>query len=139
MQAAGDLVSPAAELSPGMEDGQADLHRRPVHLRMHAHRESAAVVLNHDAPVLPEHDVNLPAEAGQRLVHGVIHDFIDQMMQSAHIRRADIHARPLPHGLQALQHLNLILAVIRGYRHFLFQIQIQFFRHDVPFIVREIR
>ncbi len=48
----------------------------------------------------------------KRLVDGIIHDFIDQMMQTALVRGADIHARTAAHGLQPLENLDLTLVVM---------------------------
>ena len=47
------------------------------------------------------------AEAGQRLVDGVVDDFIDHVMQArAVVGVADIHAGALAHGIEALQDLD---------------------------------
>ena len=40
------------------------------------------------------------------LVHSVIHDFINQVVQALRGNAADIHARSFPHCLQSLQHRN---------------------------------
>ena len=100
---------------------------------MQPDREAAPVVLYCDAAVFVQRHVNLMAEPRQGFVHAVIHDFIDQMMQPPHIRGADIHARPLPYGLQSLKYLDLFLSVVRCNRHFTFQIHFripfQFFSH----------
>jgi UDP-N-acetylenolpyruvoylglucosamine reductase len=51
--------------------------------------------------------------AGQRLVDGVVDDLVDHVVQAgAVIGVADIHARPLAHGLQALENLDGIGAVL---------------------------
>ena len=51
--------------------------------------------------------------AGERLVDGVIDDFIDHVMQAgAVIGVADIHARALADGIETAQHLDRIGAVI---------------------------
>ena len=73
---------------------------------------------------------NFSAIACQRFVNGVIHDFIYAMMQPPCVRGADIHAGPLPHGLQPLQHLNLcfvIMALLPGISLQLFFL----FCHDI--------
>jgi hypothetical protein len=45
--------------------------------------------------------------AGQRSSIGVVDDLVDHVMQAgAVIGVADIHARPLAHGVEALQHLD---------------------------------
>ena len=74
---------------------------------MDAHREAAAVILHLYRAIVLDGDDDIRAVAGQRLVHGVVHNFIYAMMQSAVIGRADIHAGTLSDGLQSLQNLDL--------------------------------
>ena len=53
--------------------------------------------------------------AGERFIDGVIDDFIDHMMQAASvIGVADIHARPLAHGIEAFQNPDRFRAVFDG-------------------------
>ena len=49
---------------------------------------------------------------GQRLVHRVVDDFSEQMMQRLLVGAADIHARPAPHRFQPLEHLDVGCRVI---------------------------
>ena len=50
--------------------------------------------------------------AGQRLVDGVVDHLVDHVVEArAVVGVADIHARPLAHGVQAAQHLDRIRAV----------------------------
>ena len=86
VQAAGYLVSSAAELAAGMQHGQADFNCGTSHLRMQAHGEAAAVVHNGHGAVSIQCYVNLFAVAGQRFVHGVVHNFINQVMQTPGVR-----------------------------------------------------
>ena len=79
---------------------------------MDAHGEAAAVVLDGDGAVGVQRDHDVVAEARQRLVHGVVDDFIDEMMQSALIRGADVHARTAANGLQTLEDLNLTFVIV---------------------------
>ena len=52
------------------------------------------------------------AMAGQRLVDGVVDDLVDHVVQAgAVVGVADIHARPLAHGIEALQDLDRFRAV----------------------------
>ena len=132
MQTAGYLVSSAAELASGMQHRQAHFHRRPAHLRVQTHREAAAVVHNRHAAVRVDRHVDLVAVPCQRLVNGVVHNFIYQVMKPPGVRGADIHAGPFPNGLQPFQHLNLFLAVVLGHGRHLFQIRVKFFCHDTP-------
>ncbi len=51
--------------------------------------------------------------AGQRLVDGVVDHLIDHVVQArAVVGVADIHARPLAHGIEAFQHLDGLGAVL---------------------------
>ena len=111
VQTAGDLVAAAAELAARVQNRQADLDRGAADLRVNADREAASVVLHGAGTVLVQRDDDLVAKARQRLVHCVIHNFVYQMVQAALVRRADIHARPLAHGLKPLENLNLVLVV----------------------------
>ena len=43
----------------------------------------------------------------QRLVHRVVDDFGEQMMQRLLVGAADIHARPPPYRLEAFEHLDV--------------------------------
>ena len=129
VQAAGYLIAVAAELAAGVQDGQAHLDCGTANLGMHAHGETAAVILHFHRAVRLERDNDIRAVAGQRLVHGVVHNFIYAMMQSAVIRRADVHARAAADGLQAFQHLDVVfvimpLLLLRG--------QVQFICHLFP-------
>ena len=49
--------------------------------------------------------------ARQRLVHGVVDDFGEQVMQRLLVGAADIHAGPAPDRLQPLQHLDVARGV----------------------------
>ncbi len=46
--------------------------------------------------------------AGDRLVHGVIQQFGHEVMKGAVVGAADIHGRPAPDRLQALQHFDVL-------------------------------
>ena len=68
-----------------------------------------------------QHHVDAVAIAGQRLVDRVVDDLVDHVVQAgAVVGVADIHARPLAHGVEAAQHLDrigvVVLAVAGGRR-----------------------
>jgi len=112
VQAAGDLVAAASEFAAGVQHRQAHLDSGSPHLGVNAHREAAAVVLDGNGAVFVERDDDVIAEAGQRLVHRVVDDFVHQVVQPALICGADIHAGPAAHRLQAFQHLNVVFVVV---------------------------
>ena len=105
VQTAGDLVAAAAELAAGVQHGEHHLQRGTSRLRLHVHGDAAAVVGDGDGVAGVDGHGDIRAVPGQRLVDGVVHDLIDQMVQSAGAGGADIHTGALAHRLQALQHL----------------------------------
>ncbi len=117
VQAAGNLVAAAAELAARVQHRQAHLDRGAADLGMNADREAAAVVLYGYAAVGAQPHVYIFAIARQRLVHGVVHDLIHQMVQAALVGGADVHAGTTPDGLKTLQNLNVALVVMRVFGH----------------------
>ena len=89
---------------------------------MHTAGDAASVVLNGDAAVRQERDVDGGAGARHGLVDGIVHNLVNQMMQTALRRRTDVHTGTLSDGLETLKDLNLVF-VIYGF--------FDFFRHIV--------
>ena len=111
MQAAGHLVAVVVELAAGVQHREHDFRRRFAALVL-VGRNAAAVVDDGDGAVDVDRDVHLIAEAGQRLVDGVVDDLVDEMVQSGRAGRADVHRRPLADGFQPLEDLDLVGAVV---------------------------
>ena len=114
VQPARDLVGivGAVEFSAGMELGHHDLGGRDA-LLVQLGRDAATVVAHRAGAVRIEGDQDLLGVAGQRLVDGVVDDLVDHVMQArAVVGVADIHAGPLAHGVEALEHLDGFRAVI---------------------------
>ena len=104
VQAAGNGVGLAVELAARVQRGHHDLDRRAVLHRVLIHRNAAAVVPHPDPAVGQQGHVDGVGVPGERLVHGVVHDLVDQVMQPALAGRADIHSRALADGLKALKY-----------------------------------
>ena len=113
VQTAGDLVAAAAELAAGVQHGEHHLQRGTSRLRLHVHGDAASVVGDGDGVAGVDGHGDIRAVPGQRLVDGVVHDLIDQMVQSAGAGGADIHTGALAHRLQALQHLYFRCVIFR--------------------------
>jgi hypothetical protein len=111
VQTARHLVAVVVELAAGVQHRQHDLGCRLSAL-MPIDGDAAPVVDDRDRIVDVDRDVDLVAEAGQRLVDGVVDDFVDEMMQSRHTGRTDVHRRPLAHRLEAFENLDLVGAVV---------------------------
>jgi len=104
VQAAGHRVGLAVELAAGVQRGHDDLDRRPVLHGVVVHRDAAAVVVDPDSAIGQQRHVDGVAVPGQRLVHGVVHDLVDEVMQPALAGRADVHSRALADSLKALEY-----------------------------------
>ena len=114
VQAARHLVGILVEFSAGMQLGHDDLGRRDA-FAVHVDGNAAAVVAHRDRAVGVEHDLHRGGVAGQRLVDGVVDDLVDHVMQArAVVGVADIHARPLAHGIEALQDPDRFSAIFDG-------------------------
>ena len=58
-------------------------------------------------PSAAEFDLDPGGVAGDRLVHGVVHDLGEEVVEALLVGAADIHARPAADRLQPLQHLDV--------------------------------
>ena len=106
VQAAGDLVAAAAELAAGVEHRHHHLEGGLAHLGVLGHGDAAPVVLHGQGAIRVDGHLDVRAEAGQRLVDGVVHHLVDQMVVAALGRVADVHRRAHTHRLKPLQHLD---------------------------------
>jgi hypothetical protein len=107
------LVAVVVELAAGVQNREHHLGGRLAALV--AIDGNAAPVVDHRHRVVDvNRDVDLVAESGERLVDRVVDDLVDEMMESRCASRPDVHGRPLLHGLQALEHLDLVRTVIVG-------------------------
>ena len=111
VQAAGDLVTAAAELTAGVQDRKDDLQSGASGLGLDIHGDAASVVPDRDRVAGVDRDHDVIAVAGQGLVDGIVHDLIDQMVQTGLRGGADVHAGTLANRLQTLQDLDLRAAV----------------------------
>ena len=115
VQAAGYLVGVLVEFPAGVELRHDDLGGRHA-LAVHLGGDAAAVVAHRAGAVGIERDYDFLGEAGQRLVDGVVDDFVDHVVQAGTVVGvADIHARPLAHGIETLEHLDRVRAVVGGF------------------------
>ena len=118
VQTAGHLVAAATELAARVQHGQREGHGRQLLAGRGVGGDAATVVLDPHPAVGLEGDHDPVAVAGQRLVDRVVHDLPDQVVQAALTGRADVHARPLAHRLEALEDLDHggVVAAVRGVR-----------------------
>ena len=84
---------------------------------MLVHRNAAAVVHHRDGVVGMYPHLDPVAVAGQRLVHGVVHHLVHQMVQAARPRGTNVHARALAHRLEPFEYLNVRTIVMVRFVH----------------------
>src|SRR5262249_24921269 len=101
------LVTVAAELAAGVQHRHDHLKCRDLHLRMRLNRNAATIILNRNRPVRHDHDQDVVADPCHRLVNAVVDHLIDEMVQPANVRAANIHTWTLAYRLQPFENLNL--------------------------------
>ena len=116
VQTAGDLVGVVVELAPGVDLGQDHLQRALAAVGVNVDRDAPSVVDDRDRAVGVQRHVDVPAVAGHRLVDRVVDDLVDQVMQPARRRVADVHARAQPDRLDPLEHPDARPGVVRERR-----------------------
>src|SRR5688572_28954974 len=103
VQTTGDRVALAVELAAGVQDRHDDLDGRTLLDRVHVDRDATAVVLDPDAAIGEQGDVDLVRVPGQRLVDGVVDDLPDHVVQAALTGGADVHTGALANRIEALE------------------------------------
>ena len=104
VQPAGHRVGLPVELAARVQRGHHDLEGRAVLHRVLVHGDAAAVVLHAHSAVGEQRHVDGVGFPGERLVDGVVHDLVDQVMQAPLARRADVHPRSLTDRFEALEY-----------------------------------
>ena len=105
VQPAGHLVGIVIELAAGVERGENHLERALAGLGMAVDGDAAAVVGHrHRLAVGVERHDDPGRVPVHHLVDGVVDDLPEQVMKAGLVDAADIHARPAPNGLEALEH-----------------------------------
>ncbi len=79
---------------------------------MHIHGDPAAVISDGNTVVAVNNNIDLFGMASERFVDGIIHDFIDQVVQTAHADVADIHRGAFTDRLHPLKDLDAFGAVV---------------------------
>jgi hypothetical protein len=77
----------------------------------HVHGNAAAVVHNGDGVVHMDDDVDLRGVARQSLIHRVIDNFVDQVMQPHFAGRADVHGWAQAYRFQSFENLDVLAGV----------------------------
>src|SRR5262249_45631452 len=114
VQPGGDLVGALVELGAGAHGGHDHFKGGALGLVMLFDGDAAAVVVDADAAVHVDLDVNVLAVTGHGLVHAVEGWCVGEVVQAAGRRVADVHGRPLADVGGVTEDLNVVLVVARG-------------------------
>jgi len=90
-----------------VQDGHDDFDGRSVVLLVGVDGDAASVVPDAHRAVVVERDRDIVAVARERLVDGVVHDLVDEVVETPCVSRTDVHRRALPDRLQSFEHLYL--------------------------------
>ncbi len=113
VQTAGELVVLVGEFAAGVQRRQDHFHARLLLHRVRVHGHAPAVVFHFHATVLEQGDANAFGVSGQRLVHGVVHHFLDQVVGTAGV---GVHTRAFTHRLQARKDLDILGGIGVGHK-----------------------
>ena len=115
-----NFVRVLVEFSACVEDGHNHLERRSIFLFLNVGRNSPPVVFNADGSVGIDGHIDIRAIACKSFVDGVVHNFIDKVMQPPDADVADIHRRPSAHGFESFENGNIGCGVTAGCRFFMY-------------------
>ncbi|GAA3788626.1 hypothetical protein GCM10022226_04110 [Sphaerisporangium flaviroseum] len=86
-----------------MEDGEDDLDGRALLTGDDADGDATTVVHYPDTIVRQQRDLDVVGVTGECLVHGVVHDLLDEVMEATLSGGADIHTRALTNRLKSFE------------------------------------
>ena len=112
MQASTDLIGAFVKLTSGMEHCHNNLKCTLMEFLVLVNGNTTSVVFHRDGIILIDCHFNVGAESCHRLIDGVVHRFVYQVMEAFLTNVSDIHCRALAHCLQALKNLNITGGVV---------------------------
>ena len=112
MKTAGYFITAISELTTCVKDGKYNLYCRKSCFFLDIYRNSTSIINYGNGIVRINGHINGIAVSCQRLIHCVIYDLINQMMESAGRCAANIHTWALSYRLKSFQNLNLICSVL---------------------------
>ena len=83
MESSGYFVSSASELSSGMKNCENNLDCGNARLMVDSHRDSASVITYRHGVPLVNGNFYMIAGPGKSLVYRVVHDLINEMMETS--------------------------------------------------------
>ena len=104
VQASRDGVPRAAELAAGMKLGHHEFDARQFGFALCVDRDAAAVVADLYRAVRAQDHLDLLGPAPHGLVDRIVDDLPEAVQEATTVVGADVHARALAHGVEALEY-----------------------------------
>ena len=117
VQPAGGVVGAPVEFPSRVQRGEDHLERRFPRRLVDVHGNPAAVVLHRDRAVAPQRHVNPRRVAVHGLVHAVVEDLPDEVVEPFDIGSPDVHGGALPHRGQPLEDGDVAGGVLPSVAH----------------------
>ncbi len=111
MESAGYLISSAAEFSARVQDCEYHLHCRLSRFMIDPGWDPSPVIFHCDGIICMNRHLDVSAVPGKRLINGIIHDLIYQMMKSFDGYIINVHAGSFPDRFESLQNLDLVRTI----------------------------
>ena len=111
MQASAGLVGAVVKFTAGVQSREHHALRADSFF-MHTDRSPSPVVRNSTGTIGFKGDMDRVAEPGQMLVDGIVHDLVDQVVQSPRGDTADIHTGPGPDSFEPFQDPDALRTVL---------------------------
>jgi len=112
MEAGAGLVGLIGEFATGMELGVDDLDGGQTGLFMNVDRDAAAIVFDGTGSVFMQRDGDFRAIAVRGFVDAVVDDLPNEMVKTATVCGADIHAGTLTNTFEFRQKFDVVRGVI---------------------------
>ncbi len=114
VQTTGNLVGFVVELATGVQAGQHHFKGRLAFFLVKTDGNTATIVAHLDGIALADGDMDVIAVAGHGLIDGVVHHFVDQVVQTPDRGVANVHRRAQAHCFETLEDLDTFGGVLFG-------------------------
>ena len=105
MKSTACLISRVVKFTACMEGGKyKTLCRYPF--RMHIYRNSSSIISDRTGAVFLQCYFNFRTVTGQMFIYRIVHDLIDQVVQTFSGYASDVHSRTFPNSFQSFQDRN---------------------------------
>ncbi len=111
VQTSGDLVGVLVELTSGVQVGQTEFHGGFGLSLGDSGGDTPTVVDDGDGTVAVDGDLDPGGESRHDLIDGVVHDLVDEVVQTAGIRAPDVHTGPLADRFETFEGFDAVRIV----------------------------